>query len=91
MLHCFAGMTLFPVPIAAGAVLILVLRTLKISHESVVRVAVTTRSVDVDVDVDERPLVPANEAAGIGRDALHDVGIGGHFVHACMLNLYLHI
>jgi hypothetical protein len=46
MLHCFAGMSLFPVPIVAGAVRILVLRTLKISHESVVCVAVTTRSVD---------------------------------------------
>jgi hypothetical protein len=37
---------LIPVPIAAGAVRILVLRALKISHESVVRVAVTTHSVD---------------------------------------------
>jgi hypothetical protein len=46
MLNCFAGMTLFLVPIAAGAVRILVLRTLKISHESVVRVAVTILSVD---------------------------------------------
>jgi hypothetical protein len=46
MLHCLAGMSLFPVPIAAGAVRILVLRTLKISHGSVVCVAVTTRSVD---------------------------------------------
>jgi hypothetical protein len=41
------GHVLLPaVPIVAGAFRILVLRTLKISHESVVRVAVTTHSVD---------------------------------------------
>jgi hypothetical protein len=40
------GRVLIPVPIVAGAVCILVVRTLKISHESVVCVAVTTRSVD---------------------------------------------
>jgi hypothetical protein len=40
------GHVLDPVPIAAGAVRILMLRTLKISHESVVCVAVTTHSVD---------------------------------------------
>jgi hypothetical protein len=36
MLHCFVGVSLFPLPIVAGAVRILVLRALKISHESVV-------------------------------------------------------
>jgi hypothetical protein len=40
------GRVLIPVPIVAGAVRILVLRTLKISHEWVVCVAVTTHSVD---------------------------------------------
>jgi hypothetical protein len=40
------GHVLIPVPIVAGAVCILVRRALKISHESVVCVAVTTRSVD---------------------------------------------
>jgi hypothetical protein len=37
---------IIPVPIVADAVRILVRSTLKISHESVVRVTVTTRSVD---------------------------------------------